>query len=74
MAENTEVSSVSHTIKKLYIQSDLCLIFKQSFYHDEQDEIDEYHLILLKYIDNPALIEEWKQNLDDADCGKQLNK
>ena len=71
MAKNTAMSSVANSIKKLYIQIDLHLIYKQSFYRDKQDEmnelLDEYHLPLLKDIDHTASIEEWKRNIDAAD-------
>ena len=54
----------------MHIQSDFHFIYKNNFYHDKQDEIDtifdEYHIPLLNYLDHPALIEEWKQNLDSA--------
>ena len=31
---------------------------------------DEYHIPLLKYMDHPALIEEWKRNIDATDYEK----
>ena len=72
------MSSVATSIKKFHIQYDLHLIYKQSFYRDKQDEtnelFDEYHLPLLKDIDHPAFIEEWKQNIDTADYEKNQNK
>ena len=41
-------------MKKLHIQSDLNLNYKENFYHDEQDEIytlfDEYYIHLLKML------------------------
>ena len=75
MAKTTAISSVSKTINKLHIQSNLHLIYKQNFCHDKQDEIDEifnkYHIPLLNNIDHPALIEEWKQNIDATAYGKK---
>ena len=42
---------------------------------DEIDELfDEYHIPLLNDIDHPALIEEWKRNIDAAAYEKYLNK
>ena len=70
MAKNTAIYSVAKTIKKLHIHYYLHLIYKENFYHDKQREMDEifdeYHLSLLKYIDYPELIEEWKRNIDAA--------
>ena len=43
---------------------------QKKLYHDKEREIDnifdEYHLPWLKYIDNPALIQEQKRNIDNA--------
>ena len=43
-------------------------VYQQNLYHDKQDIIDDmfyqYHLILMKDIDHPELIQEWKQSLD----------
>ena len=78
MAKNTEISSVANTINKLHIYYDLYLIYKQKFYHDKQEKMyeifDEYHINLLKYIDHPTLIQEWKRNLDAAAYEKNANK
>ena len=67
----TEISSLKNTIKKLQILSTLHSIYQKNFCHDKQDIIVEiffyqYYLPLLKYIDHPALIQEWKQNIDSA--------
>ena len=49
-------------MKKLHIQSNLHLIYKQKLYHYKHDKInelfDEYHIPLLNYIHHLALIEE----------------
>ena len=61
MAKNTAIYSVTNTINKLYIQSDLILIFKQNFYNYKQKEIHElfeYHVALIYDLDHPTLIEE----------------
>ena len=61
-AKTTVISSVENTIKKLHIQSDFHLFYKQNLYHDKEKEMDKrfdgYHLLLLKYIYHPALIQE----------------
>ena len=36
MAKNTEISSVANIIKKVHIQSDLYLIYKQKLYHAKE--------------------------------------
>ena len=41
MAKNKEISSVANTIKKLHIQKNMHLIYKQDFYKDKKNEIDE---------------------------------
>ena len=65
-------------MEKFHIQSDLHLIYKQNFYNDKQKEINEffgkYHFPLIDYLDHPALIEEWKQNIDAAAYEKYLNR
>ena len=64
------MSSVANTIKKLHIQSDLNLIYKQNFYDDKKKEIDdlfiEYLVPIMEDLDHPVLIEERKQNIDAA--------
>ena len=41
MAKNKAISSVENTIKKLYIQKNMHLIYKQDYYEDKLKEIDE---------------------------------
>ena len=64
VAKITAISSVSNTIKKLHIHSDLNSIYKQNFYNYKQKEIDElydkYHIPLINDLDHPAYIEECK--------------
>ena len=66
MAKTTAIYSVSNTINKFHIQSNLHFIYKKNFYHDKEDEIDEifygYHIPLLNDIDHTVLIEERKKN------------
>ena len=77
MACYREISSVSNTLNKLHIQYYLHAVYKK-LYHDKGDKFDElfdqYYIPLLKYIDNPELFKEWKQNLDAADYENNLNK
>ena len=48
--------------------------YKHNFYNDKQDIVDglfdQYHTPLLKFIDHPELIQEWKQNLYAAAYGR----
>ena len=41
MAKNIAIPSVENTINKLHIHTDLYFIYKQHFYYDKQDEMDE---------------------------------
>ena len=64
MACTTSIYSVSKK-KKLHIQSGLHFVYNQNFCHDRQNIMDElFHqlnLPLLKDIDHPALVTEWKK-------------
>ena len=78
MAKNIEISSIANTIKQLHIQKNMHLLYQQDFYKDKQKEI--YKLFIEKlvpimdYLYQPALIEEWKQNIDAADYEKNQNQ
>ena len=54
------------------------LLYQQDFYKDRQKVIDEifieYLVLIMDDLDHPALIEEWKQNLDAAAYEKNLNQ
>ena len=58
----------------MHIQSDINLIYKQGFYKSKWKEIYdlfiEYLVPIMENLDHPALIEEWKQNIDAADYEK----
>ena len=61
MAKNKAISSVANTIKKLHIQKNMHLIYKQDYYKDKQEEIYdlfiEYLVLVMEDIDHPALVE-----------------
>ena len=61
MACYTEFNSAAKTIKKFHIYYDLHSGCIHKFYHYKKEIIDElfceYTKTLLKYIDNPALIQ-----------------
>ena len=63
MSKNKAMSSVENTIKKLHIQKNMHLIYKQDLYKDKQKETDdlfiEYLVPIMEDIDHPALIGEW---------------
>ena len=62
IVRTTEIYLVVNTIKKFHIQSSLHFFYQQNIYHDKQEIMDElfhqYHIYLLKCIDNPAFITE----------------
>ena len=61
MACCTSIYSVANTIETFHILSNLRYVYQENFYNDKQSEIDElfdeYHIFLLKNIDNPVLIQ-----------------
>ena len=54
----------------MHIQKNMHLIYKQDFYRDKQKEIDElfieYIVTIVEDLYHPALIEDWKQNINAA--------
>ena len=70
LMEKKPISSVENTIKKLHIQNNMHLIYKQDFYKYKKREIDElfieYLVTIMEDLDHPMLIEECKQNIDAA--------
>ena len=54
------------------------MIYKQDFYKNKDKEIDdlflEYLVTIMDDLDHPPLIEERKQNIDDAAYEKKLYK
>ena len=54
------------------------LIYKQDYYEDKIREINEifidYLVPIMDDIDHPALIEEWKQNIDADSYENNLNQ
>ena len=61
MAKKKSFSSVKNTIKKLHIQKNMNLIYKQDYYEDKLKEIDdlfiEYLVPIMDDLDHTALIE-----------------
>ena len=78
MACYTAIFSIVNTLKKSHIQSNLYTVYKQNLYNNKRDKSDEnfyqYYLPLLKDINHPVLIQEWKKNIDAAAYEKNLNK
>ena len=66
----TEITSISTNFKKLWIISYLKSSYSKTIYNDEEENIDNIFIIfvelLLDYINHPALVEEWKINIDVA--------
>ena len=61
MAKNKAIYAIANTIKTLYIQKNMYLIYKQDYYEDKLKEIDdlfiEYLVPIMDDIDHLALIE-----------------
>ena len=66
MEKYKAISSVVNTIKKLHIQKNMHLIYKQDIYKDKQGEIYdlfiEYLVPIMENIDHPVFNEEWKKS------------
>ena len=68
------LSSVENIIKTFHIQKNMHFIYKQYFYKDKQEKIDDHFIEFLVPImddlDNPTLIEEREKNIDAASYEK----
>ena len=78
MVKNRIVSAVANTIKKLHIQKNMHIIYKQDLYKNKAKEIYdfflEYLVPVMDNIDHPALIKEWKKNIDAGAYENNLYK
>ena len=70
MACYTDIKSIENTKNKLHIMSDIYFGYIHNLYHNKKDIIDDFfcqHIKpLLKDIDNPVLIQKWRQNIHAA--------
>ena len=70
MTCNTEITSISNTLKKLWIQSYFHSYYIQNIYNDKQGSTNNIFISyvepLLDDINHTALVQEWKLNLDAA--------
>ena len=61
MAKNKAIFAVSKTIKQLHILKDMHMIYKQDFYKETQNEIDDLFLgflvLVMDDLEHPVLIE-----------------
>ena len=68
MTCTTAIVSISNTLKKLLLQYDLHSSYNQTKYIGEEEIIHNifstYVEPLLNYINHPALVQEWKLNID----------
>ena len=68
MTCTTIIPSISSTLKKLLLQCNLHSSYNQTKYIYEEEIIHNifstYVEPLLNYINHPALVQEWKLNLD----------
>ena len=66
----TGIPYISNTLNKLWIPSDFHSSYMQTIYNDKQESINNIFVTyvepLLDNINHPALVEEWKLNLDNA--------
>ena len=69
MTCTTVIPSIRSTLKKLLLQYNFHSSYNQTKYIGEGEIIHNifstYVELLLNYINNPALVQEWKLNLDD---------
>ena len=70
----TEISSISNNLKKLLLQSDLHLSYTKIINNGKQESIhkifSKYDEPLLNAINDLALVQEWKLNIDAAEYEK----
>ena len=70
MVINKAIYSIANTIKKLNIQKNMHMTYKQDLYKTKEKEIYylflEYLVTVMEDIEHPTFIEEWTQNLDAA--------
>ena len=78
MVKNKVIYAVANTIKKLHIQKKMHIIYKQDLYKNKEKEMYdlflEYLVSVTENLDHPALIEEWRQNIDATTYEKYLYK
>ena len=68
LVKNKAIYAVANTIKQFHIHKNMYIIYKQNLYNNKEKEVyylfPEYLVPVMDDPDYPALIEEWKQNLD----------
>ena len=61
MVKNIAIYAVSNTIKKLHIQKNMHMTYKQDFYKNKEKEIEdlflEYLVLVMDDLEHPVLIE-----------------
>ena len=61
MVKNNTISAVANTIKLFHIHKNMHMTYKQDFYNNKYNLIDdlflEYLVPVMAYLENPALIE-----------------
>ena len=70
MTWTTAITSISNTLKKLLLHSYLHLSYIQIIYNGKEEIINNifsaYVEPLLNHVNRPALVQEWKLNIDAA--------
>ena len=68
---STTINSKSNTLKNLAVNKSFHFPYIQRKYKDKKETtiniFSEYVEPLLKYINHPALLQDWKINIDDAE-------
>ena len=76
MTFTKSIISISNTLKKLWIHSDLHSYYIQTIYSGKEEIINnvfiKYFETLLDDINHPELVQEWKLNHDAAAYEKNL--
>ena len=78
MVKKNAISAVANTIKQLHIQKNMHILYKQDLNKNKEkgiyDLFLEYLVPVTNNIEHPALIEEWRQNIDASAYEKYLYK
>ena len=74
MLFRTTITSTSSTLKNLYIGTQYHSLYSTDNYNDQTEEMDRlfrtYITLQMKEIYHPAIIQEWKLNIDAAEYEK----
>ena len=73
---STTITSTSSTLKNLYIGTQYQSLYSTDNYNDQREEMDRlfrtYITPQMKEIYHPAILQEWKLNIDAAEYEKNM--